>query len=138
MSLHEVREEILIADLGRLIAHREVDIVLATPVAPYVLHIHGEYDGYGDLFSILAADVEYVDFPGGMTVAEILPFSSAANALLRAPKWRGLRGGISAQALVFRSADAASWDLATDGQLALVVADRISIFAGQDWARANA
>src|ERR1700742_5027540 len=52
-------------------ARREVDLELVAARAPVSIALRGMFDGYGDFFSILAADVEYMDILGALTLGDL-------------------------------------------------------------------
>jgi hypothetical protein len=112
---------------------RETDLVLAASEPPYAITLRAQFNGYGHFFSILAADVEYVDCHGQFTVGECRLLSDAALAVSVGSKWKWLESVVSGPALMMRSADSTSWDGARDSQLALLVANRLVFVPGADW-----
>lgn len=124
VSLEEVRS---------LCRNNQVDLVLASPSAPHVLCLHGEFDGYGDFFSIQVGELEYADVAGGCSVGDILALDSMAAVSSVVAKWRELECEYSGRALLIRSAYSASWVDAEEKDLFLVVANEFLSTAGSDW-----
>jgi DNA-binding transcriptional LysR family regulator len=120
-------------DVRQLLRQREVDLVLARAPEPHELRLHAEFDGYGDFFSVLASDVEYLDLPGRMTVADLRLVQDLREAAAVATKWGMLIGRYSGPAIILRSVDANTWQSATPGDLGILVANRIEIQPGADW-----
>jgi hypothetical protein len=112
-------------------ASREVDLVLAPPSPPFVLCLHGQFDGYGDFFSILVKDVEFVELAGGFTVGDMLMATELRSLAAVVPRWSRLAGVYSGPALAFRTADSSSWS--SDCDAFIVVANHIEWRAGKDW-----
>ena len=101
---------------------------------PFSLCLHAEFDGYGDFFSLLFCDVEYVELAGGFTVGDLV-MADVHSLSLRTPKWSRLVGLYSWPAVAFRTADAHAWN--RDDQAFLVVANQIRCEPGRDWPRAR-
>jgi len=110
---------------------REVDLVIAPPPTPFALGLHGEFDGYGDFFSLLFRDVEYVELAGGFTVGDLVMVDGIDSLSLLTPKWSRLVGLYSGPAVAFRTADTQAWN--GDDQLFLVIANQIRCEPGRDW-----
>ena len=120
-------------DEVRLLCRRqEVDLVLASPPAPGVLCLRGQFDGYGDYFSVVASDVEYVQLAGTITVGDLMmdQMQKLAGAV---PEWAALVELYSGPALAVRSADSADWQTASARELFLLVANHIALVPGKDW-----
>lgn len=120
-------------DVNSFVKLREIDLALAPARAPYGIALHAEFNGYADFFSILAADIEYIDYIEGVTIAELKRIPSFSEATSMAPKWKWLKGAVSAPALIIRGADSSSWEDAGDGQLFVIVANRLEFEKGADW-----
>jgi hypothetical protein len=124
-------------NIRALCRQREVDLVMTTPPAPYVLCLHGQFDGHGDFFSILLRDVEYVELSGGVTVGDMLQTANIAEVSRMAEKWSQLAEAYSGPAIVIRSADSENWESARPQDLFLVVANDIMCRAGADFEAAG-
>lgn len=111
-------------------AGREVDLVIASPPLSCAFCIRGEFDGYGDFFSLLFSDVEYVEFAGRFTVGDLVMVDVGALPAL-APKWSQLIGRYSGPAVAFRTADAQGWG--ESAHAFVVIANQIRCLAGRDW-----
>ncbi|MCX5747481.1 MAG: hypothetical protein NT062_33875 [Proteobacteria bacterium] len=110
---------------------REVDLVIAPSSTKFGLCLHGEFDGYGDFFSLLFGDVEYVELAGGFTVGELVMVDDVASLALLTPKWARLVGLYAGPTVAFRTADTQGWD-GLD-QMFVVVANQIRCEPGRDW-----
>ncbi|MCA9679312.1 MAG: hypothetical protein H6708_03105 [Kofleriaceae bacterium] len=110
---------------------REVDLVMVSPPAPFTVCLHGEFDGYGDFFSLVARDVEYVDLPGGFPLGEMRDVSQVSAMVELSPKWTGLAELHSGPAVAFRSADARDWGTGCCDHL--IIANHLEWRAGRDW-----
>ena len=124
--------KITIEEIMTFCQSREVDLVLRSADAPHQLCLHGEFDGYGDLFSILVGGVEYIDVAGGFPVGGIQEMSFS-DAQFIAPKWANLAGEYSGRCLVIWNANAAMLRASPDKHRYLVVANDIEIESGHDW-----
>jgi len=118
-------------DLAAFCRAREVDLVIVTSPAPFVLCLHGEFDGYGDFFSILAKDIEYVELSAGFTVGDLRLVDQTTELAALSPKWSRLSELYSGSALAFRAADALQWG--TDRHDFVIVANHIEWRPGRDW-----
>jgi hypothetical protein len=110
---------------------REVDLVVAPSQTPLTLRLHGEFDGYGDFFSLVFRDVEFMELAGGFTVGDLVAVDDVQALVDLAPKWAHLIGLYSGPAVAFRTADTQAWDMTS--QMFVVVANRIECYAGRDW-----
>ncbi len=117
---------------------REVDLALSSSPPQFTLHLRGHYNGYGDFFSILAEDVEYLDLAGGITVGDLLMMESVRDLAPLAAKWVFIRVKYSGPALVIRSADSGSWEDVRPQDLFVVVAGTFAFREGADFERATA
>lgn len=118
-------------DVRAFCGSREVDLVMVPPPPPFTLCLHGEFDGYGDFFSFVAKDVEYVELPGAFTVSDLIFTSQAAELATLSPKWLRLGEAYSGPALALRSADAPGWG--TDRHVFVVIANHLEWRPGSDW-----
>ncbi len=128
-----MNEEIDFDSIRAFCAAREVDLVMCPPPTGYVLCLKGEFDGNGEFFYILAADVEYAEVAGGMTVGDLLLGSDIAAISVAVPKWESLRRLDSGPALAIRSADFDDWASAAPQGIHLLVANRFEFRRGADW-----
>lgn len=119
-------------DVRLLCTRREVDLVLYGGRPPYELCLRGQFDNYGDYFSVLARGVEYVELASGIPVGDML-MTDATDLPRVAGKWQHLRGQYSGSALVVLSADADGWDSAGPHDLFVVIANLIEVEAGTQW-----
>lgn len=122
---------ITMQDVRRFCQRRLTDLVLSRPPESYVLALHGQLDDYGDFFTILTTDVEYVEIAGSMAVGDLV--LAQANDLGRfSPTWSRLALDYSGPALVILGAvpDAAG---RADGPW-VVIANTLEVKAGKDWA----
>lgn len=129
------KETISLDSIREFCATREVDLVMCSPPPPFTVCMRGEFDAYGDFFSILARDVEYVDLAGGLTVGDLV-LVEIATLSRTTQKWRDVGTAYSGQALLIRSADAETWEAAKPLDLHLVVAGELIFEKGKDWDRA--
>lgn len=112
-------------------ASRLVDLRLIRPPDGFTLALHGEFDGYGDFFTLVARDIEYVDLPGGFPFGELVFTHDVRDLEALAPKWATLSQDYSGPAVAFRSADASSWG--SDRYCFAVIANTLEWRAGRDW-----
>jgi hypothetical protein len=126
-------ERIPIETLRAFCSSREIDLTLVSPPQGYVVAFHGEYDGYGDFFTIAMRGVEYLDVAGGITIGDLVLASQVREVGELALKWRGLGRRYSGSALAMRSAEADAWGTASQDGMYLVVASEIVIMPGEDW-----
>jgi hypothetical protein len=119
-------------EVRTICARREIDLVIKPPPPSYSLCLHGELDGYGDFFSVIAKDVEYLEVPGGITVVDVVYVNQIEELAALSPKWSSLRGQYSGPALAFRSADAEHWG--TGVHDFVIVGGTIECHPGRDWA----
>lgn len=99
---------------------------------PAPLCLRGQFDEYGDYFSIVATDVEYLELAGTITVGDLMmgQLKEIAGAI---PKWAALGEMYSGPALAIRSADSNDWQNASSRDLFLLVANHIALVPGKDW-----
>jgi hypothetical protein len=121
-------------DLDRFCRRRVVDLVWRAGDSRRPLVLHGEFDGYGDFFSIWLGDIEYVSLANGFVVGG-MTLGSFGDFCASEPQWRGLRQYYSGPALVF-TADGR--DVGAPGETGeivkfVVVANVIECVAGRDW-----
>ena len=121
---------ITIEQIRAICRQREIDLVVTVPPRSFVLSLHGEFDGYGDYFSILVADLEYVDLTGNLTVGDLYLTHEIEEVSRLNPKWAHIAANYSGRALVLRSANADSWQSAQPQDLFLVIANTFSFRAG--------
>lgn len=131
-----LQNELSFDEVRGLCLSREVDLVMCAPPAPFPLCLRGQFSDYGDFFSILAHDIEYLDLAGGLTVGDLV-LSDVSTVSTITPKWQQLVSIYSGPALAIRSADAEDWASADPRALYLVIANRIEFQAGPDWDRAH-
>lgn len=111
-------------------ASREVDVRLMPPPHPYLIYLHGELDGDGDFFSILAKEVEFLELPYSLTVGDIVLCEvSELPALM--PEWSRLVGVYSYPALAFRSAGSPRWGPGCEGYV--IIAGHLEWTPGRNW-----
>jgi len=127
-------EVIQITQIREACRRREVDLVVSPPLPGFVLSLHGEFDGYGDFFSILASDVDYVEVAGGIPIGDLVLLSDLGELARFTKNWHWLRDRYSGQALILRSADSADWANASHADTFILVASTIVCYAGRDWA----
>lgn len=121
-----------IVALNLLVVARPTDLVLRA--VDRGLLFHGEFDGYGDFFSLHLGEVEYIDAPGtfpvgGFRLATVLEASQMED------KWRFLHTDYSGQALVMWNADAPTFEEATSSQRYLVLSEELELRRGSDCVR---
>jgi len=104
---------------------------MVPPSHQYVVCLHGEFDGYGDFFTIGIRDIEYVDLPGRITVGDVFLVERLAELGAVSEKWPRLAEEYSGKALVCRSADAEG--LGSHTSTFIVVANDFEIHCGRDW-----
>lgn len=118
-------------DVKRFCATRSVDLTMACPPPPFTVCLHGEFDGYGDFFSLLVKDVDYVEIAGAFPVGDIVIVSDLATLPSLLPRWSRLVESCSGTAVAFRSDDTPQWG---DGaECFIVVADHLEWRSGGDW-----
>lgn len=120
-----------VEDVQSFCKSREVDIVLAPPPPSFVLCLHGQFDGYGDFFSLVARDVEYVDIAAGFTVGDLRSVNEVRELGALSAKWSRLASLYSGPAVAFRSANVPDWGV--DGESFVLVANTLEWLAGRDW-----
>jgi hypothetical protein len=122
-----------VADISKFCQTREVEIRLRAAAEPYVLTLHGEYDGYGDFFSIHLADIEFLDIAGGFSVEGAEEIGDLSAVSMFSDRWKELAGQYSPPAVVF--CVAGRGDPMGRGETGefIVIANRIDCFAGEDW-----
>jgi hypothetical protein len=76
-------------------------------------------------------EVNYVDIAGGFTVGDMIRFDDLRQSSLVTSKWSHLFEVYSGPAVVFRSADAETWEVRDS--LFLVFADELRILPGLMW-----
>lgn len=101
------------------------------PPHPCLVCLHGEFDGYGDFFTILAYDVEYIEIPGRITVGDVILHERFAEFAAVSSKWAGFAGVYSGKALACRTADTADWE--SHAGVFVVVARDFEMRGGRDW-----
>lgn len=118
LSIEQVRD---------FVQSREVELVLAPPSGDAELFLKASYDGQGFFFGLAFHEVDYVCIPGGVEVRRV--FLGQLDVLGKQfDEFRSLIGLYSGPALVIESDEG--------GERYLVVADRIEITKGSDWAAA--
>jgi hypothetical protein len=128
-----MNQELDFDSIRALCAAREIDIVMSSPPPGYVLCLRGQFDGAGEFFYILAADVEYAELAGGITVGDLFLGTDIPTIAAIVPKWQSLKGVYSGPALAIRSADCDDWVTAVPHGVYLLVANRIEFRRGADW-----
>jgi len=118
-------------DIRAFCLSREVDLVLAPAPAPFTLCLHGEFDGLGDFFSMLAKDVEFVELAGGFTAGDLQMTRNVGTLSSLSPKWSQLSTTYSGLAIAFRTADGQSWGV--DRETFVLIANHVEWHAGRDW-----
>ncbi len=112
---------------------REVELVFATPQPPSTLRLHGQYEGYGDFFSIQAFGVRYVQITSGVVVADLVFERSLRNLLGRFERWRWLAEEFIESALVITEVEETLPSPSDYSKQGIIVAETISFVAGRDW-----
>jgi len=125
---------VTVQELRNFMAARETDLVIAPHSSPCELILRGQFNGYGDFFSVGFSGVEYIDLANGITVCDVR-LMQAEDAFSSLNKWSWLKGLVSGPALVLRTAESESWEQARPDQLFLVVANQIELSSGSDWER---
>lgn len=120
-------------DIAAFCASREVDLVFRGASPPLSFVLHGEFDGYGDFFTIEVGDVEYVDCPGTFAVRELRLLEDRRTLGELAAKWQRVGEEYGAPTLVMRSDDVGGWNDPRQHAYALVIANRITFRPGADW-----
>jgi hypothetical protein len=124
-----------IRGLCGLVRAREIELGLPPAPPAYSLCLHGEFDGYGDYFSVLVAGVRYIEFSPGIVVGEMLFAADARELLGRFPRWKALAAEFAEQALVVLPAEDTLKAPSDSLGQAIVVAERIDVVEGKDWAK---
>ncbi len=109
---------------------RVTEIVLAGSDR-YTIRLHGEFDSYGDFFTLVASDIEYLEIAGGFTVSDMRLVEEVRELGILNPKWARLEGEYSGPAVAFLSADSGDW--ASESETFVVVANTLEWTAGTDW-----
>jgi hypothetical protein len=122
-----------VAEISNFCKTREVEIRLQRAPAPYTLTLHGEYDGYGDFFSIHLADIEFIDIAGGFSVSGISEIGDLSAAATFSERWNVLRGQYSPPAIVFLVAGREDPNIRGQTGEYIVIANSIVCNAGKDW-----
>lgn len=117
-----------VEQVHRFCQGREVEIVIVPPPKSYSLCLHGEYDGYGDFFSILVNGVQYLDVTSGMIVGQIVFDVDVRRLLTNTSRWSGLKAEFADSGMVIVAADSEGYLEAS-----LLVATELHIVAGKDW-----
>lgn len=120
-----------VASVDQFVRQREVEISIAS-AGRYRLTLHGEYEGYGDFFTIELDDVEYIDVASCFVAGGVRQLDIRDAELLR-PKWRGLSREWGGVVLVFWGAGYDGPEAAPDTSAFLVIAGRIRVEPGADW-----
>jgi hypothetical protein len=119
--------------LRRFCLSREVDLTIVAPPSGFSFCLRGEFDGYGDFFSIVAKSIEYVDLPGGFSVGELMLVIRIHDVVDFSKKWSRLPELYSGSSIVFRTRDSEKWgEGSSDG---IVVANTLGWLEGRDWRR---
>jgi hypothetical protein len=126
-------DRLSIADVADFCKKREVEIRLKRAPETYALSLHGEFDGYGDFFSIHVADIEFMEIAGGFSVEGAVEISDLATAATFSERWKWLQGQYSPPAIVFLVAGREDRDISGETGEFIVVANRIVCLAGKDW-----
>jgi hypothetical protein len=125
--------DVTAAEVVRFCAQREVDLRLRGGQSPFTVDLHGEFDGYGDFFSILCADVEYVDCPGVFTIGGLIFVQDCREVLSQQEKWRGWLDSCSGPGFAMWEAGEENLRTARASSAYVVVANRIVLRSGADW-----
>lgn len=128
-SLGRHMRRITIDEISEFSKTRDVELCARRAPPPYVLALHGEFDGYGDFFSIHIADIEFLEIEGRFSVEAAFEIHDLKMAETFSGRWKQLRGQYSPPAVVFVE----KIDSPSAPRQFIVVANQIDCFAGDDW-----